>query len=355
MDIYNLINSKAISEHCRKIKHQFNTEELAVLIYRNKKMDVDEKIAAYKELIADYPDMEVIERINCKHYDSVKEMIKGEINRLEKLYKELIEDSENAIYSWVEFNKSTQRWSYSNLIENSKKTYKEIQKNVSDYINEYDDTLSYRITKKYFGKKEKIIYAKYSVINKQSKLINITGSEDEDNYLDINNIFLNIPTPFKKGDILISNDNSMRNYGDYSKIFVLEYLCTWKEGLKEYLAEGNCDSSDMIAYAYYLYGENSTKFVLDVKWDYDSFEYYDGKLEGNNRILKDISSFLKGEIGLELFVHAYDAYKAENMRILPDFYTDEGLKLAGFSDLDILKENHEKEIYNIPTDKENEK
>lgn len=31
MDIYNLINSKAISEHCRKIKHQFNTEELAEL------------------------------------------------------------------------------------------------------------------------------------------------------------------------------------------------------------------------------------------------------------------------------------------------------------------------------------
>lgn len=65
MDIYNLINSKAISEHCRKIQHQFNTEELAVLIYRNKRMSVDEKISAYQELISDYPDMEVIERINC--------------------------------------------------------------------------------------------------------------------------------------------------------------------------------------------------------------------------------------------------------------------------------------------------
>ena len=43
MDIYNLINSKAIAEHCRKIKHQFNKEELAVLIYRNKYMSVDEK------------------------------------------------------------------------------------------------------------------------------------------------------------------------------------------------------------------------------------------------------------------------------------------------------------------------
>ena len=71
MDVYNLINSKAIQKHCREIKHQFNTEELAVLIYRNKTMSIEEKISSYQELIADYPDMEVIERINCKHYDSV--------------------------------------------------------------------------------------------------------------------------------------------------------------------------------------------------------------------------------------------------------------------------------------------
>lgn len=59
----------------QKIEHKFNTEELAVLIHRNKSMDIEEKIKAYQELISDYPDMEVIERINCKHYNSVKDMI----------------------------------------------------------------------------------------------------------------------------------------------------------------------------------------------------------------------------------------------------------------------------------------
>ena len=72
---YNLINSKAISNYCRKIMYQFNTEELAVLVYRNKKMDIFEKISKYQDLIDNYPDMEVIERFNCKHYDSVKTMI----------------------------------------------------------------------------------------------------------------------------------------------------------------------------------------------------------------------------------------------------------------------------------------
>lgn len=67
MNEYRLINSKAIREHCEKIKHKFNTEELAVLIYRNKEINIEEKIKLYQELIEKYPDMEVIERINCKH------------------------------------------------------------------------------------------------------------------------------------------------------------------------------------------------------------------------------------------------------------------------------------------------
>ena len=76
LDDYDLINSKAIRNYCRKIKYEFNTEELAVLVYRNKKMDIFEKISKYQDLIDNYPDMEVLERLNCEHYDSVKTMIK---------------------------------------------------------------------------------------------------------------------------------------------------------------------------------------------------------------------------------------------------------------------------------------
>ena len=87
-DDYNLINSRAIGDYCRSIKHKFNNEELAVLVYRNKRMTIEEKIKKYTDLINNYPDMEVIERINCKHYDSVKTMIKEEIQRLNTEYKQ---------------------------------------------------------------------------------------------------------------------------------------------------------------------------------------------------------------------------------------------------------------------------
>ena len=106
----------------------------------------------------------------------------------------------------------------------------------------------------------------------------------------------------------------------------------------------------MIGYGYFFVNNDTTDFVRDHKWNYDSFEYYDGELTDRDRILKDISSFIKGKIGLELFVHAYDFYKTEFKNNMPDFYTDEGLKLAGMEDIDIEKINHDrnKKIYNMP-------
>ena len=332
-DDYNLINSRAIADYCRSIKHKFNTEELAVLVYRNQRMSLEEKIDKYNDLIKNYHDMEVIERINCKHYSSVKTMIKDEIQRIKILNKKLIQDDENCIYTWTEFNKSTQKYEHSGDIEHTFKTYKEAFKNIMEYIKEYDDTISFRITKKYFDKRKEKIFADYNVENKKAILVNI--SESNKTFLDINQIFLNIPTPFKKGDILISNNSTMCSYGESNDIFVLEYLCTWRKNLERYLANGNYDSSDMIGYGYFFINDNTTEFVREHKWDYDSFEYYDGELTGRDRILKDISSFVKGKIELELFIHAYDVYKTEFKNNMPNFYTDEGLKLAGMTDIDI--------------------
>jgi hypothetical protein len=350
-DDYNLINSRAIADYCRSIKHQFNTEELAVLVYRNKRMSIEEKIKKYNDLIENYPDMEVIERINCEHYDSVKTMIKNEIERLTTLKEKLEKDEEGAIYSYEMYYTSTNNCdTHRALLDNLNLSFSKIKKEIDEYIKEYDDTLAYKIIKKYLNSDEPTITAEYQVFNQKGILTNIQDSKN--NFLDIDNIFLNIPTPFKRGDILVSWGQMPYRKGmkpDDNDIFVLDYLCTWKEGLEEFLKKGNHDSSDMIGYGYYLcYEDNSTEFVCDHKWDYDSFEYYDEELKGNKRILKNISSFLKGKIGLELFVHAYDAYKAENLRRLPDFYTDKGLKLAGFTDEDIQKENHNDDInYNF--------
>lgn len=248
MDVYKLINSKTIGEYCREIKHEFNTETIAVLIFRNKRLSIDEKISLYEELIRDYPDMEVIERINCKHYDSVKDMIKQEITRLTNLVEELKKENSDVVYTYDAFYISTQNYSKGyEKVENLGKTYNEVLNNAVNEIKEYEDIAKFKIIRKSLVGKKKQIIAEYIVYKKVSKMVNIIDSEN--NYLDIDNICLNIPTPFKKGDLLRSYSNTPFNDGsiiqDKGFPFVLNYLCTWNKNFQKILDDGNHDSSDM--------------------------------------------------------------------------------------------------------------
>ena len=343
-DIYDLINSKAIGDYCREIGHKFNTEELAVLVYRNKKMDIFEKISKYQDLIDNYPDMEVLERLNCKHYDSVKTMIKKEIDRITVLYQDFIGEKD-CIYGWSDWNKN----GYSNYeIDNAKRTYREIENEITNLINEYNDIDYFSITKKFFDgpevifrDKEKKIVANCRVIKKIPKIIEIMENGEE--MSDFEGIFINIPVPFKKGDILIS-DNCIpyKNLVNDEKdcIFVLDSLTIWDERIKDIDFTRNLDMIDMMGNGYYLV-DDGNNFVLDHISDYDSFEYFEGELEENNRILKLISSFLKGKIdNLELFIKAYESFKSDYEGKMPNIFIDENLRLAGFNDWDISKIQH---------------
>ena len=119
-------------------------------------------------------------------------------------------------------------------------------------------------------------------------------------------------------------------------MFVLNDMSTWDKNLDKLLADGNHDSSDMIGYGYFL-AEDSSNVIFDNKWNYDSFEYFNGKLNGKYRILKAISSLMKNKISLGLFLDAYEEFKIEDRKYIGNWYTEEGLKLAGFSDEDIKK------------------
>ena len=341
MEIYNLINSKAIREHCKKINHKFNTEEIAALIYRCKTISIKEKIKLYNELIKDYPNMEVIDKIDFKHYNSVKDMIKSEIIRVQNLMEMLKKDEADAIYTynyWCKYNSK----SYG-IIEGKDeyrdiyKTFNEVQKLINYEIEEDEEKeiISFSIRKRTISKTQKYdIRAEYLLDeNRKLKMVNIYNFEDE--WLYISNIGLNIPTPFKKGDLLITNSLTPFSEGyilnTYETPFVLDHLCTWNEKIRKLLSKGNFDSSNMQGTGYLSTEEGS--IYADNVFDYDSWEYFEGKLEGKDKILKAISSFLKGDIGLELLISAYDVLKNENNREKLRKFSDEGLKLAGIMEL----------------------
>lgn len=84
----------------------------------------------------------------------------------------------------------------------------------------------------------------------------------------------------------------------------------------------------------YLVSENGRVYSDNV-FDYDSWEYFEGKLEDFERILKAISSLLRNRIGPDLLLNAYEIIKSDNNKESLHWYTDEGLELVGFSKDDI--------------------
>ena len=255
MDVYNLINSNAISNHCRKIQHKFNTEEVAILIYRNKQMSIEEKINAYNELINEYDDMSMIEHLHYKAFDSVKSVIKDEINRLNDLCTKFIIADTNYFFTANVYYISSERMEY-NHIDNVKETYKEVLEQLTAEIEEYNDISSFKIIKKAFDSKYNIM-AEYIVQDKHMKMINIY--EYGNDYPVLESIFLNLPTPFKKGDLLYSKVDATfyKGYTNRSNnIFCLDWMINWEDNLKERLEKGNYDDSDMIGSGYYIANGN---------------------------------------------------------------------------------------------------
>ena len=76
MDICSFVNSNAIAEHLRNINYSFTSKEAAWLIYQCIKITLQEKHEAWKWLIANMPDCELEERLNCLHWDSLHDVIR---------------------------------------------------------------------------------------------------------------------------------------------------------------------------------------------------------------------------------------------------------------------------------------
>lgn len=342
MDIYGLINSKAIKDHCRKIKHKFNILELTVLIYRNKKMSVEEKICAYKKLITDYEDMKIIKNYRTENHNTVKEMIKSEIERVEKLVEILKRDEEDIIYTYNYYCKNLYTIGIvegQNEYNNIYRKFKEVKNAIEEEIKEDEENeiLSFSIRKRTLREHKDNFEIKADYIldeNRYLKLVNVYDLKSE--YLDISMFCINLPVPFKRGDLLVSTFYSPFYEGSFLDMqkfpFVLENLITWRENFQELLDTGNYDSSDMEGTGYFITEDG--KLCYDNVFDYDSWEYFEGELKGSEKLLKGVSNLIKDQIGIELFLQGYEYIKAENDLSL-DIYTKEGLELAGLNENDI--------------------
>lgn len=113
-------------------------------------------------------------------------------------------------------------------------------------------------------------------------------------------------------------------------------MITWKTNFQKSLDEGYHDSSDMQGTGYLASSIRfgTGKLYFDNIFDYDSWEYYEGELQGADRMLKTVSCLIQNKIGIDTFIEIYQYIQNQETQILNRYTTSE-LKLLGLTAEDI--------------------
>ena len=221
MDIYDFINSNDIRNYLREGKYKFSLTEKVYLINHSFYSELDDRLNFLKKLLKE-KDEEVKPRMNLpKGIKSMHAYIEKYIKLHEKL-NEIFFDN-NGVYTYKVLYKSDNSYSdYEEVFSSFDKCFKEIKK--EDYL-EY-----FVITKKSLDSINKI---KLTFNNKKKPLFYFANYNITDLFEDLEALWLDIPTPFTKGDILYKNCRIWANNKD---LVVLEWLSTWNgENLKRKL------------------------------------------------------------------------------------------------------------------------
>ena len=101
MNVYRFINSKDIREHLESIKYPFGSLEAAWIIYQCRFASLEEKHAAWRELIQTMPDCAIEERPNIEAHDSLHRFLAAYMERETKLLHAFCEN-DGGVYRWTE-------------------------------------------------------------------------------------------------------------------------------------------------------------------------------------------------------------------------------------------------------------
>ena len=299
MDIYNLLNSRDVAEHCRGINHQFNSMETAFIVHWSNKLTLREKHTAYREIIETMPDMEIKERLNLSHYPSLHQLLKDYMDIENRIIEVFQADGDNAIYNYQYYYKE----------EGNKPTENDVPfSSFSSFMKVFEideDIFKHLIYKRWLDTEEYRESYIEVTMNSDKEPLECYSTFLEKHESKIHHAFkamwFEIPTPFKKGDILI-DANVLLYKNSHENVFVLENLVHWDERWRE-RNKADGDASDMIGWGYWLDSDGSVYW--ESAHDYQDLEYYRGELHGKARTLLAISHFIKYEISLHLLMDAY--------------------------------------------------
>lgn len=337
MDVLKFVNSKDIRKHLQDIGYECSPLEAAWLIYQCRSATVEEKHAAWDELIETMPDCEV-RRGRCGiDLPSLHAYLRGYMRLENERIRSFCEDTVSVNgrpyvyrvkYSYREECGYSDRYSYSDTLYSSYPA-------ALAAVEVYDDQDAVIIQKfELDGEhrcQELYLSAELKTMQIDSAATPLGTAESV-----IDGVFewlwFDFPTPFVKGDIVY--DPCRTRLGPLcSGPFVMSdegALGRLTEQHKARLKESG-DTSDMCTGGYFqdedggLYYETSNSNYMDLEYCPEEL------LTGVKRIQIALGNFLKGKIDVDLLVRAYHQIRAQEYAEaeFPRDYCSEILPLAG--------------------------
>lgn len=242
MDIYEFIESRDIREHCRKIQYKFTARESAFLIWQSDKT-IQQKHAAYREIIETMPDEKLNERICTAEFEHLHEFLSRYMECENYLFR-VFGEREEAVYMSKVF--------YNGEWENEKKTYSIHDVCLNETIKRWEgDGIYFAVSKKWIRREheepEKEVTVYFNKYEEPYKIAEV-GILDEMQQ-EVNTLFewmwINVPTPFKKGDIVYVPNGYRIGCPPTMYPFVLHFLCTWVDEEEMEKQKQSGDITDM--------------------------------------------------------------------------------------------------------------
>lgn len=329
MDFYRFINSKDIRAHLESIGYQFDALEAAWLVCQCHTATMEEKHAAWREIIDTMPDMRV--EFADESFESLHQLLRDNMAEEQRWFQSFVSPDASTVYEFEYFERKTNHRCSSRPFAEYNACISAMKKSVAVYKNGENSPIIIRKT---------IVDAVES--NPSSVVVDPYGIVKENfkwNYFD--DLWFAFPTPFQKSDIVFApNGNEEILFEEilYDDAFVLTETAT---DIFSRTNKPMCDSTDMTAYGYFQEADGSL-YEACMHQYMDLERYPEEKLTGKKRILKALGNHLKGEIDAVLFARAYHQILLEESarESLPRDITDEGMLLAGLKP-NTIKEGEE--------------
>ena len=341
MNITPFVNSKDIADGLDCFLREEAAEDLptkyAWLIWQSTRASLSEKHSAWQEIVDTMPD-NVLPLRGGEYEGSLHALLREYIGYERSLAEVLQSEEKDAVFTVsLRFGRDDLRCD-----DTDTPVFRALSETLNAIREEYGNAGELKqviVTKKWPGNMRKRMDAVVSP--SRWELMRISGTETERPApIDAFSwLWFDFPTPFRRGDILVSSDGVP---------IVLERICTWTQSdanwecgsdpvlckptdgqMERWRACG--DVTDMHCQGYFV-STNGRIYHAHHPHNYMDMEYYCGELAGYQRVLKAVSNYLKGRIRLDVLLNACQIIRSEetvaNDRLFLGV-NDDWMELAG--------------------------